>query len=145
MDNPIPKLAHEAGETPTERQNPIYQYEQYTVLFNELKKVGLNENNKVDLSIIERILEDKNNEIERLKEKIRLHKSLFEEIKKQHNEVLSEAKKSIKKSTGRPKKTLDIERYNALKNAGANDKQIAEILKMGVSTLRRLKNETAQK
>lgn len=66
------------------------------------------------------------------------NKYLTERVRKLENQLSFQVKRKAGKP-GRKPALVDWQRYDSLKNGGANEKQIAEILGIGESTLRRLK------
>lgn len=68
----------------------------------------------------------------RIKERNKEYKQIIKEIERIYGSLPKQ-----KKQGGRKKKEVDWKKYDLLKQAGLSEKQIAEYMKIGVSTLRR--------
>lgn len=68
----------------------------------------------------------------RIRERNKEYRQIIKEIEKIYGSLPKQ-----KKQGGRKKKEVDWEKYDLLKQAGLSEKQIAEYMKIGVSTLRK--------
>lgn len=79
-------------------------------------------------------------EYNRLKERYKVVKAELEKMQELHGKLPKE-----KKQGGRKRKAVDWTKYDLLKQAGLSEKQMAEYMGIGASTLRRYRAERKQK